>query len=83
MLECCAVYDSAVEAYLTPLFVVHVGQAVRSFKDEASREGSPIAAHPDHYDLYRIGSFDEQSGTLLALPKPALLCIGNSIRDSS
>ena len=68
-LKVCCVYDRAVESYAQPMFVQHIGQAVRSFGDEVKRvhsEGnpSPLNQHPEDYLLYELGTFDNDTGLL-------------------
>lgn len=60
----CAVFDSAMEAYLRPFFVPTTNMAVRSFTDEVNRqaEDNQMYRHPDDYTLHCLGEFDEESG---------------------
>lgn len=58
----CSVYDSAVDAYMQPMFAPAMGAIVRSFGDEVQREGSPMRAHPDDYRLMYLGTFDDHTG---------------------
>lgn len=61
-----AVKDLAVQAFGQPFFVRAKGEAIRSFQDEAnSTTGqSAIAKHPEDYELYFVGNYDEQTGTI-------------------
>lgn len=77
MLKVCAVFDIAVESYGNPVFVRAIGEAIRSFTDEMSRDGSAIAAHPTDYALYHIGDYDESSGLLIACTPPRRLISGS------
>lgn len=58
----CAVKDRAVNAYNRPIFVPTVGVAIRSFNDEANRKDSEMNNHPEDYDLYELGSWDDETG---------------------
>lgn len=60
-----AVKDRAVEAFGQPFFVRHTNEAIRSFKEEINRSGSDIGNHADDYDLYHLGTFDDESGTVV------------------
>jgi len=72
-----AVKDRAIDSFLPPVAYVAEGQATREFKDEIEREGSPMRAHPDDYDLYRIGTFDDQTGKYTNEPEqPKLVTRG-------
>lgn len=78
----CAVRDRAMDAFMQPIFVPAVGLAVRSFIDEVNRSESPMFMHPEDYDLFEIGSYDDETGFLTALDRPRLVQIGkDGIRD--
>jgi hypothetical protein len=60
----CAVRDAALQAYARPFFVPTKGVAMRSFRDEVKRkaEDNPMHQHPEDYELFALGTFDEASG---------------------
>lgn len=64
----CAVYDSAVNAYGQPFFVVAVGAALRSFVDEVNRKApdNQLNQHPEDFVLFHLADFDEESGEFLS-----------------
>lgn len=69
------VKDRALDVYGNPMTQDTTAQAVRGFTDEVNRTdgNSAIAQHPDDYDLYVIGHYDPQKGTLLPLGAPELV----------
>lgn len=71
----CAVRDSALDAFMRPFFVPARGLAIRSFSDEVNRvaEGNGLNSHPDDYELYCIGTFDEDTGRLEAVTHEMLI----------
>lgn len=73
-----AVKDRAIDAFGQPFFVHATGQAVRSFIDEVNNRESPFNAHPEDYDLYEIGSYNEDTGEILPIP-PRLLGRGQDV----
>lgn len=75
----CAVRDRAVDAFGQPFFVRHEMEAMRSFGDEINRSGSNFSVHPDDYDLYRLGTYDDQTGNILPDDRPAMLSSGKSL----
>lgn len=48
--------------------------ATRNFKFACSRRESMYMAEPKDFDLFRVGSFDVESGRLEALDVPVLVC---------
>lgn len=78
----CAVFDSAVNAFMRPFFVPHQGHALRSFTDEingVSGEKGPLAQHPDDYTLYCVGTFEEETGVFEQETAPQVLVRGKDI----
>lgn len=78
----CAVRDRAVDAFGQPFFVRHKNEAIRSFKEEINRDGSVFKNHPDDYDLYHLGAFDDGSGRLDPA-EPELIAIGKSLVNNT
>lgn len=62
-----AVYDSATEAYLQPIFTNAKGSAVRTFMDLAEDPSHPFSKHTDHYSLFEIGTWDDNRGVLTTM----------------
>lgn len=69
-----AVKDLAVQAFGDCFLTRAPGEAMRSFQDEVNRTDgkSAVALHPEDYELYKIGEYNDQTGTLHALEKPEL-----------
>lgn len=57
-----AVRDNAVETYMQPSFVAHNGAAIRAFMDHCKNPESDFAKHPEDYDLFSLGEFDDSTG---------------------
>lgn len=75
-----AVYDSKAVAFLQPFFSESVGSAVRAFGDAANEEKSPLSRHAGDYQLYEIGTFDNNTGVLTAMvPQKLLGCAADFI----
>lgn len=62
-----AVRDRALDAFMRPFYMPTKGMAIRSFADEVNRqdEQNPLNKHPEDYDLYELGYFDEERGTFI------------------
>lgn len=71
----CAVRDSAANAFMRPFFVPTTGLAIRSFSDEVNRadKDNAMYQHPEDYELFEVGDFNEETGRLTALEAPRSL----------
>jgi len=79
----CTIRDRAAEAYGRPFFLPATGVAIRSFQDEVNRkaEDNQVYQHPDDFDLYELGSFDDFSGKFELHEQPKLLALGKQVKD--
>lgn len=60
----CAVRDSAVGAYMQPFTAQSRGAAVRAFVDAVNDGSTPMNKHPEDYELFEIGEFNEETGVV-------------------
>lgn len=80
------VRDRAADVYGVPMFVASIGGAIRSFGDEVNRsaENNPFYMHPEDFDLYSIGTFDDTSGSFeCGVPKQIAVGKDMSIRNKA
>ena len=59
-----AVKDRAIDAYMNPFTVQHTNAAARAFQDEVNRESSEMNKHPEDYELYNLGTFNDETGEI-------------------
>ncbi|WNK14679.1 MAG: nonstructural protein [Microvirus sp.] len=59
------VFDQALGAFARPAFVPSVGVALRGFSDEVNRPDSEMGKHPNDYSLFRLGTFDDDTGAFV------------------
>lgn len=79
-LEICAVHDRQIDAFMRPFVVQSTGQAIRMFRDLTNEDKSDINKHPEDYALFRIGTFDETTGTLYGLKEgPEQLALASNL----
>lgn len=57
-----SVFDTKVGAFMPPFAARSDGEAMRSFGDAIGDGKSQFAAHPEDYQLFYVGSFDDSSG---------------------
>lgn len=75
-----SVHDRAADAYAQPQYVAAVGQAIRGFSDQVNGEKSVVSDHPEDFDLYELGVFDDNSGKFELLDSPRIVAIGKDCR---
>ncbi len=69
------VFDSCSGVYDRPWCAQADGVAIRSFGDIAGDADHPIGKHPEFFSLFRVGTFDDNTGDLAPeLP----VCIGKA-----
>lgn len=73
-----AVKDRATDAYAQPMFLQTNNQAIRLFQDEVNRAApdNALNKHPDDYDLYYIGKWENESALLTPTERPELIMRG-------
>ena len=78
----CSVKDRAADAYGRPMFVPSVGVAIRSFSDEVNRKDpeNQLFNHPDDFDLYELGVFDDSTGKYEIRDNPSVIVRGKDVK---
>lgn len=74
-----AILDRALDAYGRPFAVPAIGAAIRSFQDEINNTESPMNKHPEDYDLYQLGMYDDTTGRIHSADEPKQLAIGKQM----
>lgn len=78
-----SVRDRAADTFGQPFFPAALGQGIRSFGDEVNRaaQDNPLYAHPEDFDLYEVGVWDDTTGTFESLEGgPRMLAIGKDVK---
>lgn len=65
ILEVFSVFDKQVQAYMQPFFCRTKGEAIRSFTEACNDPGKPFGKYALDYSLVGLGTFDDNSGSLL------------------
>lgn len=74
-----AIKDRALNGYGRPFAVPSLGVAIRAFGDMVSGGDAEMARHADDYDIYHIGFFDDEMGTIIPLEAPVQVGIGKQL----
>lgn len=54
-----SIYDSAIKAWLPPIYAKNKGDMLRQFSDAVNNKDSILAKHPSDYALYEVGTWDD------------------------
>lgn len=75
MMNVYAVYDDKAKSFGTPFYIQTDGMARRLFCDQVQDDNRPslLHDHPEDFSLYRVGSFDSDSGHVKPEPQPVFL----------
>lgn len=67
--------DCGVQAFMPPQFVTHKNAMIRALTDALKNKESKAdyVKHPEDFELYCNGEFDDQSGLLLPVSPPTLV----------
>ena len=84
-LHLCSMKDRAADAFARPMFVPSIGVAIRSFSDEVNREDkdNQLYNHPDDFDLFDLGTFDDSNGSFQLHEQPIQIAIGKQVKIQS
>lgn len=79
-----SVKDRAADVFNRPFFVPHRNVAIRDFTDEVNRVAgdNQLNKHPDDFDLYLLGEFDDARGVVLN-SDPQVLVRAKDVLQSS
>ena len=77
------VKDRAAEVFNRPFFVPHRNVAIRDFTDEVNRAAADnqLNKHPDDFDLYLLGEFNDNSGEF-SISTPQVLVRAKDVLQS-
>ena len=74
-----AIFDSVSGAFDRPWCSYTDGSASRNFGDIINSGEGPMARHPDHYRLYRVGSWNDNTGKVVAEEEIEELVTGDKL----
>lgn len=79
-----SIYDKAADAYSKPAAMPAKGVAIRAFSDEINRAdpNNALYNHPDDYELYVLGEWEDSTGEFKILNKPTRLTTGQDVKST-
>lgn len=61
-----SIFDECAGRYLRPWYSITDNEALRAFTDIAMDPGEDVGKHPEHYTLFKIGVYDDETGNITA-----------------
>lgn len=75
-----SIRDRATDTFAQPFYMASTGAAIRAFGDEINKKGeSQLSAHPEDFDLYLLGEFDDNDGEFICERKAEQVAIGKDL----
>lgn len=69
----CSVHDMCANMWTDPFFAVNTASAIRGFTDHVNGSNGDMSNHPEHFNLFKIGEFDDNKGLIDNLDEPVCL----------
>lgn len=81
ILQVVCVRDRGSQAFGQPNFVLSIGGATRGFTDEVNRvdPNNVMNKHPEDFEFYHLGTFDDQDAKLELFDRPRLVCVAKDV----
>jgi len=70
------ILDTKAQIYNTPYFLINDLVATRQFSVVVNDKESMVSKYPEDYRLYKVGSFDMQTGKIESLSMPVEVAHG-------
>lgn len=68
-----SIFDSASNSYDVPRAFISRGVALRSLMDAMTEPNTPFYKHPQHFSMFYLGEFDQETARITLLPAPELV----------
>lgn len=64
-----------------PMYVHHLGAAIRDFGDQCRDKNTPLGKHPSDYELFHVGEWDDVENVHTLLEKKRQIAVGANYKD--
>lgn len=69
-----AIYDRVASTYGTPFYSVNAQTAMRAVSHEVNHTNTILAQNAADFELYELGSFDQDAGAFALFDAPTRIC---------
>lgn len=63
-----SLFDKVSGGFMAPMFVANAAVVMRDIGDAVKKGDNPLAVHPSDFQLFELGSFDDESGEFVIIP---------------
>lgn len=77
-----AIRDAKTEIFSQPMYFVTPGVAIRTFGDEVENSNSNLSKHPEDYAMFKIGTFDDNTGAIEQEPQPLQIALAMDFKKA-
>lgn len=78
-LEVFSIYDSKISDYSNPMFLSHVGEALRGWEAVCNDASTKMNKYPEDFTLFHIGTWDSTTASFKMLNTPKSLATALSV----
>lgn len=78
VLKIFATFDKKLVSFQQPFYAPTAGGANRAFTDAVNDQQHPMNKHPEDYDLYELGEWDDQTGKFIT-HEPNMISQGRNV----
>ena len=77
-----AIRDIKADLWARPTYTPSLGASVRDFGDQCQKqdEQNLLYTHPEDFELYHIGEFDDSNGKIEQLQQPKQIAAGSNYK---
>lgn len=68
-----SVYDKQIQAYGAIFTARTIGEAIRGLTDHVADKTTEIAKHPEDYQLFKLGEWDNETGKIYPTETPMMI----------
>lgn len=82
-LKIITVRDIVANVFSPPQFTQNIGGAIRGFGDQCKdkTKGNIVGEHPNDFELYELGEFDDADAKFHLLETPKQIAVGANYAD--
>lgn len=81
ILQIVVIRDIKANCYAQPYYATSIGAVIRGFGDEVNKqdEQNMLYKHPEDFELYRLGDYDDSNAKFNLLDQPQQLAVGSDM----